>query len=71
MPLRKACPVIPARNGSQFPNGAPRGNCDPEFELETGCGFQIEALWETVPHLEGRDWGAVSGRDIKNKVAVE
>lgn len=51
--LRKMHPGIPTRNGSQFPNGAPRGNCDPEFELETGCGFQIEALWETVSHLEG------------------
>lgn len=48
MPLRKACTVIPARNGSQFPNGAPRGNCDPEFELETGYGFPNRPLTENA-----------------------
>lgn len=68
VPLRKACPAIWARNGSRLPNGAPRGNCDPEYELETGCGFQIEALWETVSHLEGKNWDAVSGPGIKTKL---
>lgn len=53
MPLRKACTVIPARNGSQFPNGAPRGNYIPEFWLETGYGFPNRPLTENAsrnPH---------------------
>ena len=53
MPLRKACTVIPARNGSQFTNGAPRGNYIPEFLLETGYGLPNRPLTENAsrnPH---------------------
>ena len=43
-----ARPAIKARTGSQFPNGTPRGNYDPEFELETGCGFPNRPLAENA-----------------------
>lgn len=68
VPLRKACPVVPTRSGSQFPNGPPRGNCDPESALKLGCGFPSKPLPETVSHLEGQNWDAVSGPGIKTKL---
>lgn len=52
-----------------FPKQASCGKCIPEFQLETGCAFPVEGLWETVSHLEGQNWDAVSGH--QNEVAVE
>lgn len=59
-PLRKARPAIPARTGSKFPNGAPRGNCDPEFELETVPRFPNRPVPETISRNPRSNWDAVS-----------
>ena len=67
-PLRKACPVIQAQTGSQFPNGAPQGNCDPEFEPETGYGFPNRPVPETISRNPRSNWDAVSGPGIKTKL---
>lgn len=49
----KLHPRILARNGICFPKQASYGKCIPESPLETGRTFPVEALWETVSHLEG------------------
>ena len=33
--------------------------------------FPVEALWETASRNPHSNWDAISGRGIKNKVAVE
>ena len=67
-PLRKARPTIQARNGSQFPNETPRGNCDPEFELETGYGFPNRPLAETTSRNPRSDRDAFSRSPLCGKM---
>ena len=68
VPLRKARPAIKARTGSQFPNGTPRGNCDPEFELKTGCGFPNRPLAETTSRNPHSNWDTVSQASLFRKL---
>ena len=68
VPLRKARPAIKARTGSQFPNGTPRGNCDPEFWLETGCGFPNRPLAETTSRNPHSNWDTVSKTGLFRKL---
>lgn len=70
-PSGKLHPGIRARNGIWFPKQASCGKCNPESPPETGRTFPVEALWETASRLRGQNRDAVSGRGIKDKVAVE
>lgn len=47
-PFRKPHPTIQANSGIPFPDGASRGNCVPEFWLETGYGFPNRPLTENA-----------------------
>lgn len=44
------------------------GNHIPESALKLGCGFPSRSLPETASHLEGQNWDAISGPDIKTKL---
>lgn len=52
----------------QFPNGAPRGNCDPEFELETGCRFPNRPLAENASRNSRSKRDAVSQASLFRKL---
>lgn len=67
VPLRKAPPAIKARTGSQFPNGTPRGNCDPEFWLETGVS-QTGLFRKLRPTLKDKTGMRFPGRASKTKL---
>ncbi len=47
-------------SGSQFPKQACSGNHIPESALKLGHSFPSKPLPETVSHLEGQNWDAVS-----------
>lgn len=47
-------------SGTQFPNEASRGNCVPEFWLETGYGFPSRPLTEATSRNRRSNWNAVS-----------
>ena len=55
-------------SGTQFPNEASRGNCVPEFWLETGYGFPSRPLAEATSRNRRSNWNAVSGRQAKTKL---
>ncbi len=55
-------------SGTQFPNEASRGNCVPEFWLETGYGFPNRPLAENASRNRRSNWDAVSGRQDKTKL---
>lgn len=65
--MRKARPVIPVQNGMQFPDGAPRGSCNPEFELETGYRFPNKPVPETISRNPRSNWDAVSQAGLFRK----
>ena len=64
----KLRPTLKLQNGMRFPVEASCGKCIPESSLRPGRIFPIDPLRETVSHLEGQNWDAVSGPGIKTKL---
>ncbi len=60
--LRKACPVLSAHSGAQFPLGSSSGNCVPLFCRILGRAFPEDPLWESVT----RFWTQIPGRTFRN-----
>ena len=68
MRLRKGHPVIWPKNGSQFPDGPPGGNCIPEFSLRLGCIFPKALVAETATRNFGSERDMLSQTVLNRKL---